>query len=125
MTDWCGKRFEVGLFLLLVFLLLLWTLREPFFSGADPAVKVTNFHTDWCGYSRKLLPTWRDLERHFQGDSRVSVADVRCDLEENAERCRGVRGFPTVVGQNRNGVLVEYRGDRSFESLKGFVESLL
>ena len=90
---------------------------------SDNIIKVYNFNTLWCGYSRQFQPNW-DKFADMNDDSDVEIVDVKCDNETNKELCTkySIPGFPTVLFVKGDKV-GEYSGDRSVDDLKGALEN--
>lgn len=90
---------------------------------SDDKLKVYNFNTLWCGYSRQFQPNW-DKFADMNDDSDVEIVDVKCDNEINKELCTkySIPGFPTVLFVKGDKV-GEYSGDRSVDDLKGALEN--
>lgn len=90
---------------------------------SDNKLKVYNFNTLWCGYSRQFQPNW-DKFADMNDDSDVEIVDVKCDNETNKALCTkySIPGFPTVLFVKGDKV-GEYSGDRSVDDLKGALEN--
>lgn len=86
-------------------------------------IKVYNFNTLWCGYSRQFQPNW-DKFADINDDSEVEIKDVKCDNQTNKELCGkySIPGFPTVLFV-KGDKIAEYSGDRSVEDLKSALEN--
>lgn len=89
----------------------------------DNMIKVYNFNTLWCGYSRQFQPNW-DKFADMNDDSDVEIVDVKCDNETNKELCGkySIPGFPTVLFV-KGDKIAEYSGDRSVEDLESALEN--
>ncbi|ORZ02631.1 thioredoxin-like protein [Syncephalastrum racemosum] len=92
------------------------TFNDAKASGQPWFIK---FYAPWCGFCKKLAPTWVQLAKDLK--DQVNVAEMNCD--EYRETCvaHGVSGFPTmkmfVAGTEH-----EYRNDRSLVSLVSFAK---
>ena len=74
---------------IVVLLVYIWCSRnKEFFSDTnnndnqenkDSKIKVYNFNTSWCGYSKQFQPTWDEFQKKYKSDNRVIVKDVKCD----------------------------------------------
>ena len=93
-------------------------------------IKMYNFNTSWCGWSKKFQPEWDAFMNSVKSDSSlnniVDVQDVKCDNDANKQLCleNEIEGFPTVV-VNIKGVNSKYEGDRSANSLISFLRQSL
>ena len=92
-------------------------------SENNQNIKVYNFNTLWCGYSKQFQPNW-DKFADMNDDSDVEIVDVKCDNETNKELCGkySIPGFPTVLFV-KGDKIAEYSGDRSVEDLKSALEN--
>lgn len=80
-------------------------------------IKVYNFNTLWCGYSRQFQPIFDDFKSKNKADN-VEIIDVKCDNENNLELCKKypIPGYPTVLFVEGDRV-AEYQGNRTVEDL--------
>jgi hypothetical protein len=89
-------------------------------------VKIYNFNTEWCGWSRRFQPEWEKFTRAVKSNSEldklVEVINVRCDDSVNEKLCEkyNVPGYPYVVLDD-NGEHTPYTGERTAEALLSFV----
>lgn len=99
---------------------------EPFAENNKPIIKVYNFNTSWCGWSKKFQPEWDafvDMVNKDSSMAHVKPFDVKCDVDTNKTMCESVRGFPTVVidiGNER----AEYQSERTAQHLFDYIKSL-
>lgn len=84
---------------------------------SNSKIKVYNFNTLWCGYSRQFQPIFDDFKSKNKSDN-VEIIDVKCDNENNLELCKKypIPGYPTVLFVEGDRV-VEYQGNRTVEDL--------
>lgn len=93
-----------------------------------PKVAVINYNATWCGHSKRLQPTWDKLQQDLREHPFIDVIDMKCDGgPEKQAVCQamGIQGFPTVLMKRPDGVILEYRGDRSLGDLKKWIETSL
>jgi len=87
------------------------------------------FYGDWCGWSKKILPTWENVKEVLSQTNDVDVLDFedKRDKEEieKASKLPGFKGFPDIRfypnGYEESETHIAYTGDRSEESILEFV----
>jgi hypothetical protein len=80
----------------------------------NPTLKL--YFTNWCGWSQKFLPVWKQLE------GKLPVKMEKIDCEKNPEQCQGVAGFPFIVLERENNRL-PYNGNRTVQDIQRFVQN--
>ena len=105
-------------------------LNENFADDvSNPVIKMYNYNTSWCGWSKKFQPEWDTFTDNVRTDSTlnsmVEVKDIKCDDEANKQLCAsaGVEGYPTVV-ISVNGVSSHYDGERTAVALMNKLNQL-
>jgi len=99
-------------------------------NGKSTSIKMYNFNTEWCGWSKKFQPEWDAFTANVKSDNTlntlVEVKDVKCDNDNNKELCadNNIQGFPTVL-INVNGNNIKYDGPRTSEALMKKLKDLL
>lgn len=95
---------------------------QGFQNPSEPTF--TMYYAPWCGHCKKAKPDFDE----FAKDGKVKVGDKECvvravDPEKQPEEAKGkpVRGFPTFLLELPNGVIKEYRGERT---TAGYLEFL-
>ncbi len=94
-----------------------------------PIIKILNFNTEWCGWSRKFQPEWDAFMEYVKNSSNnlthVQALDVKCDNESNKDICEEykVPGYPYVIVEV-NGSRKSYEGERTKDALISFVSSI-
>jgi len=88
-------------------------------------IQIVNFNASWCGHSKALAPTWKNIMAKYKNHSKIEVLDLKCEGEnENICRDVGIKGYPTIIAILENGYNKEYTGDRSEKDIIRFIESL-
>jgi len=88
-------------------------------------VKVYNFNTSWCEWSKKFQPEWNNFEDLTKTDEKlnfVAAYDIKCDEENNTELCKkySVPGFPYVVIE-QNDKTHQYTGSRNANDIANYI----
>lgn len=99
-------------------------IQKEKFSDND--IKIYNFNTDWCGYSKRFQKTWDEFITYSQKNMmNIKAIDVKCDDSKNKELCKKypVPGYPTVVAVVNN-ISKIYDGPRTVSDLTKFAKSL-
>jgi thiol-disulfide isomerase/thioredoxin len=100
--------------------------KEKFANVANTKLKIFNFNTDWCGWSKRFQPEWDKFTQAVKADSKlnnkVEVFDVKCDNPANQQMCEeyNVPGYPYVIVE-KNGNRSPYNGERTAQALISFV----
>ena len=117
-------RFLIAVFgvLMLVFFLNRSKSKSKSNQLVVAKIVVKNFYAPWCGYSKRLFPTWSQLEKVYARDPKVDIQKVDCDANKKAAIENNIEGFPTIICFKSNGEKVTYNGNRSLEDLKSFIE---
>lgn len=89
-------------------------------------IKIMNFNTEWCGYSKQFQPMWDEFSKEANQMQGVEAVDVKCDVDENKQMCKDydIPGFPSVIFE-KNGEKIEYNGLRSRDGLMEKLNELL
>ena len=98
--------------------------KEKFSNAINSRLKIFNFNTEWCGYSKKFQPIWNDFSDNVKDNMNIKAIDVKCDNDQNKDLCNkyNIKGFPTVIIV-KNNEPHEYSGN-IFEILTIFVSNL-
>jgi len=89
-------------------------------------IKIMNFNTEWCGYSKQFQPIWDKFSKEANQMNNVEAVDVKCDVDKNKQMCQDydIPGFPSVIFE-KNGEKIEYDGPRSRDGLMAKLNELL
>ena len=96
--------------------------KENFSEAKNKSkIKVFNFNTSWCGWSRRFQPEWDKFSEKVKTDpnlSHVDALDVKCDDNNNELMCEKyeVPGYPFVVVEI-DGKRTQYNGERTASAL--------
>lgn len=82
------------------------------------------FYAEWCGYCKKFLPTWDELEESNVRDD-INVVKFSCVThKEKCDKINIISGYPTIILYNPDtNSATKFEGDRSKETLASFVKS--
>jgi len=84
--------------------------------SSQPILKL--YYTNWCGWSKKFLPVWNQVDKLQQ----IRIPMEKIDCEKNKEQCNGIPGFPYVVLE-KNKERIEYKGNRTAKDIVNFVKT--
>ena len=103
---------------IVIYLLMKQQNEEMENFANENKIKIYNFNTEWCGWSKKFQPEWDAFSKAVSSNPNVEARDVKCDRPENEAMCKSynVPGFPSVVIE-KNGERVNYSGPRTKEGL--------
>ena len=119
----------IVLVLILVYFFYCRKEQELFTDNVDNRLKIYNFNTSWCGYSKEFQPIWDDFQKKHKSDKRVVIKDVKCDDDSNEtaqKLCKSydVPGYPSVIFHKQDNI-VDYQGNRTVEGLTEQMNKLL
>ena len=97
-------------------------IKKEQFDNSN-SIKIHNFNTNWCGYSKQFQPEWDKFSQNkIDG---VIMIDAKCDDPKSIHAKKAnefrVNGFPTVVAE-KNGKTSHYNGPRKEEALIKWVK---
>lgn len=87
-------------------------------------VYLVKFYAPWCGYCKKMEPTWDQLQDQFHkkkvNNMTVHILKVNCDDNPKLGEQFGVNGYPTVkfISSSSN---EDYNGPRDAQSIQNFL----
>ncbi|EPY51700.1 protein disulfide isomerase [Schizosaccharomyces cryophilus OY26] len=84
---------------------------------------LVEFYADWCGYCKRLAPTYEKLASVFKNEPNVEIAKVNGDIYADIGMKHQVASFPTIklFQKGRKDKPDAYNGDRSLESLTDYL----
>ena len=102
---------------------------EKFADITPKAITITNFNTEWCGWSKRFQPEWDTFSKsnELKQKTNITVRDIKCDNKNNDIICKqyeeDIPGFPSVVIEI-DGKRTLYDGDRTSVALIEFIKNL-
>lgn len=101
-------------------------VNETFIPTDKPTIVL--YYADWCGWSKKILPTWENVKNDLESSGQFIVLDFEDNRDKSqiaeASKLPGFRGFPDIRlyprGYPSNELPIAYTGDRSEESIVKF-----
>nr|XP_002131987.1 thioredoxin domain-containing protein 5 [Ciona intestinalis] len=81
------------------------------------------FYAPWCGYCKRLAPTWEDLavSDFSEVESPVKIAKIDCTEYNHICQAFEVGGYPTLILFKDGDKVAKYKGNRSMDDLKSFI----
>lgn len=92
--------------------------------------KLMFFSATWCGHCNEFNPKWKKLVQHVNEDPnnrkyKYKVTLHKFDSDTKAHKVHfdkyNVKQFPTIIFEDRDGSTKEFKGDRSLEVIKNFL----
>ena len=104
--------------------------KQEMFTDDDESPTMVMFHVPWCGYCKKTMPVWKELQSAGVLNSKnnsVKILDIDCEEDKAIAKKHGVDGFPTIKyfpnGLNKTGSAITYENERDLPTLKTFINS--
>merc|ERR1711937_822982 len=96
----------------------------------ETEVVLVNFYADWCRFSRQLHPIFVNsanlIREAYPDPKRVALGRVYCEDEKELAQKYHISKYPTIkVFRNGKAQKKEYRGNRSPQDFKKFIDTLL
>jgi len=94
-----------------------------------PIIKIFNFNTEWCGWSKRFQPEWNSFMDYVKNPNNnlthIQAFDVKCDNENNKNICEKYRvpGYPYVIIEV-NDTRISYEGERTKDALISYVSAI-
>lgn len=115
--------------LIIIFIIIISNCyQEHFLQVTKPKIKIFNFNTKWCGWSRKFQVEWNKLVNIISADpslAHIETYDIKCDNKQNESMCEKykVSGYPYVVIEY-NDKQIPYNGNRTSNDLLATLKML-
>ena len=82
------------------------------------------FHGNWCTHCKNMMPAWEQCVQAIQEKTQGKIKTMAIESKSPEVANHNITGFPTVrmypQGLHGSAPAVEYKGDRSAESLTNF-----
>lgn len=81
--------------------------------------KLVLYYTNWCGISRQFKPIWDK----FCQETKTGIITEEINCENNNNKCNlmNIKGYPTIILHKTDGQNIEFRQERTVQSLENFV----
>ena len=87
----------------------------------DTKITLILFKADWCGHCKTFKPTWDKISEIY--NKKFNFVTYDADKQTDKFKEYKVDAFPTVLVKNGNNIM-SYEGDRSFDDLNNFIQSI-
>lgn len=110
-----------------------YPITEQFKENDKMIIKVFNFNTEWCGWSKKLQPEWDKFTKLIIDNNlnHIIAYDVKCDNNSNSNMCKeyDVPGYPYIVIEKMTNTeskpkRIIYDQERTADSLLSYIQKL-
>lgn len=94
------------------------------FENSQPTFAI--FYAPWCGHCKQAKPEFEKLVSDYKGNTKIHM--VNGDENKELVKQHGVQGFPSLRyyprGLNTPSDYKEYTGERTFQSMKDYLDSM-
>jgi len=121
------KLILIFIFILFIIFILKNNYNNIFyedFNSSKTKIKVYNYYTTWCGWSKKFLKEWNIFKTKIEKLDYIEAIDVICDDQNTNNKCFTVPGYPYVCIEKNNNECIPYEGERTGEKLLDFINNL-
>lgn len=110
-----------------------YPITEQFKENDKMIIKVFNFNTEWCGWSKKLQPEWDKFTKIIIDNklNHIIAYDIKCDNNSNSNMCKDydVPGYPYIVIEKMTNAeskpeRIIYDQERTADSLLSYIQNL-
>jgi thiol-disulfide isomerase/thioredoxin len=86
-------------------------------------IKLINFNSSWCHWSKKIKPILEELKNDFDFNY-IDIIDIKCDLNINKNICEkyNIYEYPTLKLINNNKI-IDYLGEIDLHEIKLFIKN--
>ncbi|XP_003700431.1 thioredoxin domain-containing protein pretaporter [Megachile rotundata] len=99
--------------------------EDTFDKHVSTGYHFVKFYAPWCGFCKKLAPTWEELANSFRNNNYVSISKVDCTQHRSVCGQFDITGYPTLLWIEDGKKVDKYAGQRSHEELKAYVSKML
>lgn len=127
------KKVFLGIIILIIGFILynnMYQITEKF-NENNKIIKVFNFNTSWCGWSKKFQPEWDKFTQLIIDNklTHIHTHDIKCDNDKNSNKCKeyNVPGYPYIVIEIITDANVQqrvYENERTADSLLSYIKQL-
>lgn len=97
---------------------------EGFSSDTKPDYYLRMYYADWCPHCVAAKPEFAKLGKTQTVNGKIVACEMVNAETESDKILEKVNGYPTIrLYDDKNGLLEEYGGQRTFDGLMGFLES--
>lgn len=90
-------------------------------TGTSPKSWFVKFYAPWCGFSRKLVPTWEELASTVEQQD-IVIAAVDVTASPMTAKRFDILSYPTLV-YFVDGKMFFYNGELSLQGLQDFLQN--
>lgn len=89
-------------------------------NGQIKKIRIVNFYANWCAYSQRLEPTWKEFKNRMK-NSFVEVVDIDCGMMYNHHYNNkyNIKEYPSII-LFLDGQQIRYEGNRTVNDLIRF-----
>lgn len=82
------------------------------------------FYAEWCGFCKKFLPVWDELENANKRDD-INIVKFSCVThKDKCDKINIISGYPTIIlYQPDINNVIKFEGERSKQALINFVKA--
>ena len=82
-------------------------------------------YTDWCGFCKKLAPTWKEFADYISSNKNkypgVVIAEIDADKHQSLATQLGAKGYPTILLIKGGKVVDTYKGERNVDHFRAYL----
>ena len=82
------------------------------------------FYAEWCGFCKRFLPTWEELETSNERDD-INIVKFSCVTHKDKyDKINIISGYPTIILYKPDTkTAIKFEGDRSKQGLASFIKA--
>lgn len=82
------------------------------------------FTVPYCGYCKKMAPTWIELEKAYKDDQEVSILSVDCKKQKDICNDFDVSGYPSIIWIEGGKRIDKYAGRRTVPDFSKYIKKM-